>query len=161
MTDLSYYARGAGVPVDLVKAIVQVESSGNPWAMRYEPHYRWLYDVENRCAWVGDEPFPALRGVSSPTEKIAQATSWGLMQIMGAVAREMGYRKPFLGELLRPSENLEMGCEYLKQLYRRFGSEHGWEGVAAAYNAGSPRRKEDGTWENQQYLDRLREAGWT
>lgn len=137
-----------GIPNELLRAIIQVESGGDTWAIRYEPGYRWLYN----------EARPP-RGVSGPTEREAQKTSWGLMQVMGAVAREHGFDGRFLSKLCDPSVGIEYGCKHLASLYRRFGQRNGWEGVAAAYNAGSPRRREDGRWENQGYVDKVRAAG--
>lgn len=162
MTSPSKAASDWGIPLELLKAIIEVESGGDPWAVRFEPEYQWFYDVEKHEPWdrQSTRPFPSLSGVSSATEKNLQATSFGLMQIMGATAREMGFERPFLSELCEPRINLKYGCRYLVQLHRRFGDEHGWGGVAAAYNAGSPRKREDGSWENQAYLDKLEAAGW-
>ena len=82
------------LPWELVYAICQVESSLNPTATRHEPHYRWL---------VGDNE------TMSPTERQGQMTSWGLMQVMGAVARELGHIGPF-EDLLHPPTGLFYGC---------------------------------------------------
>jgi soluble lytic murein transglycosylase-like protein len=147
-----------GVPRTLLQAIITVESARNPWATRYEPHYRWLWDVFRKAPYrQADAVFPAPRGVSSATEKTAQKTSWGLMQIMGAVGRELGFDRPFLTELCDPQINLEYGCRHLCNYYRRFG---GWEEATVAYNAGSPRKNKEGRWVNQIYLDRVLSAGW-
>lgn len=151
-----------GIPSQLFHAIIQVESSGLVYATRYEPGYRWLWDVREDRPYEGDpENLPSKsRFCTQATELIGQRTSWGLVQIMGATARELGFQGPFLAGLLDPKTNTNYGAMYLNQLYRRFADEGGWEAVAAAYNAGSPRRNDDGRWINQQYIDRLREAGW-
>ena len=146
-----------GIPRDLLAAIVQVESGGNPWAMRYESGYRWLWDVLRKAPYQPGDDFPSPRGVSSDSERIGQKTSWGLMQIMGAVARERGFDGPFLSKLCDPAINMKFGCMHLVGYYRRHGS---WEAAAASYNAGSPRRNKEGQWINQIYIDRLRAAGW-
>ncbi|WP_162232521.1 lytic transglycosylase domain-containing protein, partial [Methylogaea oryzae] len=86
-----------------------------------------------------------------------QRTSWGPMQVMGAVARERGFRGPF--EQLNGVWGLYCGCLLLERLRERFLSGFGWQGVAAAYNAGTPRRTGNGRWENQQYIDKLRRNG--
>jgi len=157
MIDTSHYARQYGIPEDLLAAIVQVESGGNPWACRYEAHYRWLWDVtHNRPHRAGDR-FSAPRGVSADTERAGQMTSWGLMQVMGAVARERGFDRPFLSELCAPEHGMRIGCLHLVSYHRRWKD---WEAAAAAYNAGSPRRNKEGKWVNQVYIDRLRAAGW-
>lgn len=148
-----------GVPCNLVKAIIQVESGGDPWAMRYEDHYQWLWDWQGG-AWRGEpENLPSPQMVSTDTEVIQQKTSWGLFQIMGAVARELGFQRPFLSELCREEVNAQYGCLYLKKLHQRYGKEYGWEGVVAAWNAGSPRRISDGMWVNQGYVDKVKEQG--
>lgn len=145
------------VPVGLVRAIVTVESAGDPHAYRYEPGYRWLWDVRESRPFRGDpQSLPAPRGVSQATELMGQQTSWGLMQVMGATARELGFRGRYLTALLDPEMSLEYGCRYLVVLFRRHKA---WEPVAAAYNAGSARRNADGRWQNQRYVDAVREAG--
>jgi soluble lytic murein transglycosylase-like protein len=45
-----------------------------------------------------------------PTEEIARSISWGLLQLMGQVAREHGFQRPFLSALCDPSAGLTMGC---------------------------------------------------
>lgn len=144
---IAKYSAQYGIPADLLRAVIQVESGGNPWAIRYEPRYRWLYNDAR-----------PVRGVSADTEREAQKTSWGLMQVMGAVARERGFDKPFLSELCDPSKGMEYGCKHLAAYYRRHGD---WERAVVSYNAGSPRRREDGRWVNQAYLDKIRAAGWS
>ena len=125
----------------LVKAVVLTESSGNIFAVRHEPSYKWLFKpVEVRPA-----------GSTLETEIVFQKTSWGLMQIMGAVAREYGFRG-WLPELCTPAKNLEYGCRYLQALIKRFGGER--EAVSA-YNQGSPRRNADGKFLNQGYVDKV------
>lgn len=101
-----------GLPVALVFAIVQVESSGNPWASRYEEGFFWRY-VEGRGHTVWN-------GCSRDTEERHRATSWGLMQIMGQTARERGFSGPFLTELCDPSMGLQMGCLHLTHLIDRY-----------------------------------------
>ena len=152
-------SRRYGVPLKMIKAIIELESSGNRWAMRYEPGYRWLWDVSEDAPYRGDsDSLPAPRGVSRPTELMGQRTSWGYMQVMGAVARELGFDDRFLSGLVDPATNLHYGCKHLASLHRRFYGTHGWEGVVAAYNAGSPRRRGD-KWENQGYVDKVRRHG--
>lgn len=161
-------ARQYDLPVHLVAALVQVESGGDRWAMRTEPAYRYLWDVRRgrpfRCssgvaaARTPPAGFGAPDGISRITEWIGQQTSWGYMQVMGAVAREYGYTGHFPG-LCDPLEGLHYGCRHLVRLRDRFHAEHGWVGVAAAFNAGSPRRTNSGAWENQAYVDKLAAGG--
>ena len=130
------------LPWELVYAICQVESSLNPSAIRHEPHYRWL---------VGDNE------TMSPTERQDQMTSWGLMQVMGAVARELGHTGP-LSDLLDPPTGLFYGCLHLRRFRAKYDI---WPDVIAAYNAGSPRRVAGpiGPYVNQSYVDKVL-AAW-
>jgi soluble lytic murein transglycosylase-like protein len=52
-----------------------------------------------------------------------------------------------------------MGCRHLAALRRRHGTGDDLEALAAAYNAGSPRRNAAGCWVNQRYVDKVRESG--
>ena len=130
------------LPWELVYAICQVESSLNPSAVRHEPRYRWL---------VGDNE------TMSPTERQDQMTSWGLMQVMGAVARELGHTGP-LSDLLDPPTGLFYGCLHLRRFRAKYDI---WPDVIAAYNAGSPRRVagQIGSYVNQSYVDKVL-AAW-
>ena len=120
----------------LVGAVVVTESAGEPCAIRYERGYRYLFQPARV------KP----KGCSTTTEINAQQCSWGLMQIMGATARELGFRG-WLSELCRPEVGLEYGCKYLARQVKRFGSV---EAGVAAYNMGSPRKGEDGKYLNQE-----------
>ena len=154
------------LPPLLITAFIEQESRGNPRAWNPEPQYRYLWDVrrnrpfrtltaEERASEIPPADFPCLAG-DRDQEWWAQQASWGLMQVMGAVARECGFRGPYLPELCDPDLNLEYGCRHLVNLKGRFHQAHGWPGVIAAYNAGSPRRvSEGGQYENQQYVDEV------
>ena len=127
------------IPAELVSAIIKVESSGDTNAIRYEDHYKWLYEPE------------AFRGHKA-TERIAQKTSWGLMQVMGAVARELGFKGRFLSELLKPELGIEYGCKQLKRQYKRYDN---WQDAISAYNQGNNRKSDNGDYANQGYVDRV------
>ena len=127
------------LPVALVRAFCEVESAFNPWAVRYEPGYRWL---------VGNEVD------LTATERTMQMTSWGLMQVMGAVAREHGFTGP-IPQLCDPIIGLRYGCLHLNKLHARYVL---WPDTIAAYNAGTPRMVQ-GQYVNQTYVDRV-DAAW-
>jgi soluble lytic murein transglycosylase-like protein len=80
-----------------------------------------------------------------------QKTSFGLMQVMGAVFREYGFEGWLSQIVTSPELQLEFGCKHLSKKIRRYGKESG----IAAYNAGSPRRKPDGKFVNQYYVDNV------
>jgi soluble lytic murein transglycosylase-like protein len=82
----------------LVCAIIEQESGWEPYAVRYEPSFRSRY--------VAPLGLP-------PTEEITRSISWGLMQVMGQVARERGFTGKFLSELLDPAVGVEIGCTVL------------------------------------------------
>jgi soluble lytic murein transglycosylase-like protein len=163
-------AKQFGIPEALLRAMVWVESGGNLFAMRYEPFYAYLWDAAQgrpfRKLSAGEvnsalppKGFLAQPGLtlSRATEWMGQKSSWGPMQVMGAVARELGFNGYFT-ELCAPL-GVYYGCKHLQRLADRFLAPHGWKGVAAAYNAGTPRRNSEGRWVNQGYLDKLVEAG--
>lgn len=160
-----------GLPVPLVAAMVLVESAALASAWRFEPPYRYYWDVRankpfralsetERANERAPSDFFAMPGISSrDTEWTGQACSWGPMQVMGAVAREYGFRGGF-PDLCGWGVGLEYGLMHLTRLRNRFLDKHGWTGVVAAYNAGSPRRIDGGlNWVNQDYVDRVRAMG--
>jgi len=137
-------AAEAHLSPDLVEAICLVESAGDPWAWNPEPHYRWLWDVRRKRPFRRVTPnearakyppadFQTLAG-DRDQEWWGQQASWGLMQIMGAVARELGYRSPYLPGLVDVRTNLELGCTKLAQLLRWAKGDVAQ--ALAAYNAG-------------------------
>lgn len=127
-----------------VAGLVSVESGFNPWAMNPEPNYRYLWDVRKKKPFreihvdeihsrVPPPDFFATAG-DPDHEWHGQAVSWGLTQVMGAVAREYGFDKPFLSELCDPKTNLNFGCKHLaNQLKWAKGD---YEQALAAYNGG-------------------------
>lgn len=123
-------------------AIVHTESSGSPYCGRYEPNFTYLYHPR---VWAEN------KGITFQTEEQWQKTSWGLMQIMGATAREMSFTGQ-LTELCNPIIGLEYGCKYLKHLKDRWPV---MEDYVAAYNAGSPRKTAGGLYVNEKYIDKV------
>lgn len=164
-------AKAHRIPESLLRAVVLTESSGREDATRYEGAYRWmvaprtggpfrrLTQDEAMSATPPPDFFPqAPDEAARIAEWRGQRTSWGPMQVMGAVARQFGFRGPF--EQLSGVWGLYYGCLLLERLRERFHAQYGWEGVAAAYNAGTPRKVRVGNrWENQPYIDKLRRNG--
>lgn len=139
-------AKKHGVPLELVTAIVQVESSGNTHAVRFEGGF---YD-----RYIKDREWQTYGAVSKSTERIGLATSWGLMQIMGAVARERGFEAPFFALLCEPEIGTDYGCRHLAYLW---GRENGdWPRVIRAYNTGRGGHSVLG----DAYLAKVKAAGW-
>lgn len=137
-------ATAYGLESDLVEALVQIESGGNPYAWNPEPKYRWLWNVrthrpfraltaEEAASKTPPLDFPVLAG-DRDQEWWGQQASWGLMQVMGAVARELGCRVPFLPELTRPDLNLDLGCRHLASHLK--WAQGNTRKALGAYNAG-------------------------
>jgi len=127
----------------LIQAIVSVESAGNPWVCRYEPLFRYLYFPREHADRLNQ---------SVETETNQQMTSWGLMQLMGAVARELGFTEP-LAKLSDLQTGLEWSCKKLKTLKERWGEDE--IRMIASWNAGSPRKTPGGLYVNQTYVDKV------
>lgn len=136
-----------GLKPALVMAICEVESGFNPLAARHEPAFRYIVQKS-------DKP----RECSLATEINLQKTSFGMMQVMGATARELGL-KGWITSLVDPETGLEWGCRYLKDRVRKYGS-LGVDAVIASYNAGSPRyeNEKEGRFVNQGYVDKVKKA---
>ena len=89
----------------LICAICEQESAWNTWAIRYEPAFFTHYVAPQLAA-----------GKISNTEAQARAFSWGLMQVMGQVAREHNFgmapstNSAPLAQLCDPACGLEIGC---------------------------------------------------
>jgi len=140
-------ALAKGLDPTMVRAICQVESDWNPWAARHEPAWKWL--------WYPRENADQLH-LTQPTEQVCQMTSWGLMQIMGAVARERGFTG-HLTALCKPEVGLEYGCRQLVWL-RTFAGDDA--DLIAAYNGGrgSMKKLPSGMYPNQRYVDKVHRA---
>lgn len=116
-------AKRHGLDPKVVVALVGVESGGNEFAWNPEPPYRYYWDVRRNRPFRTPTPeelrsekppldFPAFAG-DPDQEWWGQAASWGVCQVMGAVARELGFKGPYLTELVRPELSLEYGCRVL------------------------------------------------
>lgn len=132
-----------GVDAFLVASIIQKETEGDQYACRYEDHYKWLYKPEF---------FAKKNRISLATETMMQKTSFGLMQVMGAVAREDGYDRELVELAVRPELALEISVKHLKNFIRKYGN---IEDAVAAYNAGSVRKNIDGSYVNRDYVDQV------
>lgn len=141
-------ALDAGLPISVVRGVVQQESQGFPKATRYEPGFYLQYICKG---WVATLLKKLKLGLDSAEAK-GRATSWGLMQVMGQSAREMGFTGPF-SDLLIPEVGLYWGCKHLAIKKRLYFARYGWAGVLSAYNAGSPLVLKSGKYKNQHYVD--------
>lgn len=148
--DVEAIAARHQLAADLVEAVCRQESSGHRHAWNPEPHYRYLWNVRTRrpfrpltaaerASEVPPGDFPCLAG-DRDQEWWGQQASWGLMQVMGAVAREYGFQEPYLPQLCEVRYGLEYGCTVLKARLRWASGDVAK--ALAAYNAGQ------GGWTN-------------
>lgn len=132
------------IDFNLISAMVDVESYYNPLAVRYEAHYNYLSSPHKHCK---------ANKITVDTEITLQRMSFGLMQVMGANIREMG----FLGNLVeipsRPEEGLKYGIIHLKKQLDRY--DQSIDDAVSAYNQGNNRKAENGEYENQAYVDKV------
>lgn len=126
-----------GIDPALTTAFVMVESSGNPTATRYEPNFYKRYILPLKLP---------------PPEGTKRATSWGLMQLMGQVAREKGFKGEF-EELFEPATGLYWSLKHLKHFINKYAPN--LDDAIASYNAGSPRKTKEGNYVNQVYVDKI------
>lgn len=118
---------------NLILAVIWQESEGNPWAYNPEPKYKWFWDVKKDAPFrkVSDAEIDAKRPPADfrarrgdpDQEWWAQQASWGLMQVMGAAAREAKFRGDYLPEMCDPYTNIEFGIRHLWNYAFRFGQE--------------------------------------
>jgi len=116
------------------------ESGLDPWAVRYESGYRWLYPRDNKPR-------------TGSTEWATQRCSFGVFQIMGAVGREAGIRG-WLTKLCDPRVNADLAARILLKNKNAVGS---WANALAAFNGGLggyrkpiPQRYADKVYENAE-----------
>ena len=104
-----------GLDPALFCALVETESGWNHFAARYEPGFKRRYI----------DPIKSIErfgSTSYATEREHRSTSWGLCQVMGQVARELGCKLPSLVQLCEPETGLTYGAKRLgKALDRKKG----------------------------------------
>ena len=133
-----------GIDPNLLYGLVMVESGGDTYAWNPEPKYRYFWNVRRSepfrpvtrnevTSKIPPIDFPFLAG-DRDQEWWAQQASWGLMQVMGAVAREHGFTGRYLTQLLEPGVGLEHGCRVLSSLLKWSGGNV--EQALASYNGG-------------------------
>jgi soluble lytic murein transglycosylase-like protein len=122
-------ARAHNLSPELVCAIIEQESGWDPWAARYEPEFFARYiepaltrsarTVQNSGAILSSPAVTAAatsrsltsrEGFLNETESRMRAFSWGLMQVMGQVAREHGFNGTSLAQMCDPQIGLDIGC---------------------------------------------------
>ncbi len=169
---INHFCVGYELPQNIVMAIAKVESNLSMPALRAEPHYRWMWDVKQHKPFrrpsnleltsneaPDDFPRPTMYFGNADTEWQGQRMSWGPFQMMGAVLRERRYAGPFPSICCSPELAARFACSHLSNLRDRFYDKHGWTGVVAAYNAGTPRKDSAGVYANAGYLNKVSISG--
>lgn len=132
-------------------ALVKTESDGNPLSVRYEPGYRWTFEVEN---------FAEMLGASVPTIECLQSMSFGLGQVMGGLFFELGGALEPLPHYRWPTAMLDkrIGLEYACRAWQAKGKNYITpQDKYASYNGGSVRfnPKKPDEYVNQAAVDRF------
>lgn len=177
-TEIEAAAAARTLDPDLLAALVEQESAGDQNAWNPEPRYRYFWNVRTGkpfrrvsdlelAAKFPPADFPALAG-DPDQEWWGQQSSWGLTQIMGAVAREHGYTGKYLPALCSDvAINLAIGAAHLADQIKWAGSayvglESGRQAAAtraglAAYNGGRAGNSPAGPLRNASYADHVLE----
>lgn len=140
--DIDGIAKRTGLEPIWVSACILTESLGEPYSSRYEPGYKYLYYQRE---------FAEKLNISVETEEVHQKTSWGLMHIMGGVAREHGFTGQ-LPELILPKMSILYGCLHLSKFYKKYADIYD---AISAYNQGSARKTDGTLYVNQRHVDRF------
>jgi soluble lytic murein transglycosylase-like protein len=144
-----------GLESAVVAGLAAQESSFDTRATRFEPG--WRYWVTTDGVPCGIEEVRGIpidfngaqehQGVADAREVRHQATSWGLLQVMGGVAREHGFRWADLSVMkLNASLALDFGLKH----FTRFMHRHELVDAISAYNAG-----EGGIGSNPEYVAKV------
>jgi len=120
---------------------VAQESRWDPDAVREEPGFYRRYVVPN------------LTTRRQKREQWQLATSWGLLQVMGQVARERGFTGKYIPQLLDPSLGLYYGCKHL--IWSQERGDGSWSQALAAYNGGLGGNRVTGKLRRQPYVDEV------
>jgi hypothetical protein len=131
-----------GIDPDLAVAICGQESNYVTGRVRYEKNWSYLINVGK---------YAQLLGITIDSETQLQKFSYNGMQVMGSVARELGFNS-HLVELVYPELGLLYGCKKLKQLSKKYLY---LDDLISSYNGGSP-VKIGSDYRNQRYVTEVK-----
>ena len=112
---------------NLIRAIIKTESNFNTWANRYEPGCRYAVAISD---------FARKLDISYDTEMTNQQQSFGLGQVMGFLARELGFTD-HLTMLCQPEIGIFYMCKQLRRLSDRADCPQEID-LISSYSQGSP-----------------------
>ncbi len=113
-----------GLPPDVVCGQIERETNWNTFAVRYEPGFLARYVMPEYTA-----------GKLNVTETYMRAMSWGLGQVMGQTARELGFAGESLAELCDPPVGIEYLCRKLAACVKTHPGDI--DAALLAYNGGA------------------------
>lgn len=147
--EIEHVADSLMLPPSLVAAVIQEESRFEPWAARVEPHYKRKAVVQDVArAWS-----KRYRNLPTyETELDDRSRSYGLMQVMGQLAREQGFSARYLSEMYLPRNTIMHGAMRLRVLLDRYRGDT--LSAISAYNQGNNRKRGE-TFTNARYVYRV------
>jgi hypothetical protein len=135
----------SGIDENLILSIIEQESGGIYRRTRFEAgsvQLKYLFHARD---------YASVLGITEQTEAVAQCHSYGLMQMMGYVARETGFDGYFSELSESPDLQLKYAGKKLKLLFHRYSDEMD---VISAWNLGSAIRTTGGLYLNEKaYVD--------
>ena len=141
---INRYCQQYKVPKSLVMAIIQVMSKWN----RYKITIKRLAQLA-----IKKKIKEAKRTLPiTQIELLSRAINWGLMQINGQEARDMGFDGKYLTELCEPAVNIELGCKKINNLFQKYKNHLD---VIASYIQGHNKRKPNGEYYDQKKVNEV------
>ena len=112
-----------GIELELLLAMIYQESGGDEAALRYEVAWRYFWNPKADDGlyskdWTIEQNRTHAWNVLGSTEFHSQSFGWGLLQVMGSVARELGL-KGYLAKMCDPSIGLKMGLLHMQKKMRQ------------------------------------------
>jgi hypothetical protein len=147
--EIERVADSFALPPALLAGIIQEESRFEPWAARVEPHYKRKAIVQSGARnWS-----KRYRNLPTyETELDDRSRSFGLMQVMGQLAREQGFASRYLSEMHLPMNAVTHGAKRLRELLDRYRGDT--LSAISAYNQGNNRKRGE-TFVNARYVYRV------
>jgi hypothetical protein len=127
----------------VILAMCVRESSLDPWAIRYESHYSWPWQVKENARDLN---------ISFDTELQLQKFSYGLLQVMGGTARWQGFKGPLMQLCCDHRAAFDHGLNYFLYQFERY--DKNIVKALCAYNGGNVKIV-DGKYKNQTYADEV------
>lgn len=135
------YAGEYGLKPEIVYGVIMQESRGQQFAVRYEENYKWIENPTKHKPNI----------CSLDTEIMFQKTSFGLMQMMGGVFRQLGFKGWLSRVMTDPYIQLDYGCRFLATKIKKYG----FKGGICSYNSGSPIMNNNDQYINIEYFNKV------